>query len=224
MVRRLHIKVRGLDPPEHQLIRPCTWLKFTLKYHAWFEIRNSKFEIMNRPGDPVLAKFRSLRPAEKALLSLITIFLIIIFAWISLKIFDPEDILDLLQNARPKLVKDAMAVVVCPSFSGYMKCTPTKSLRHVGFPPCRTAPISTRREPHGRSWTIWDRSRPDTTIAREPGQISTWLRPNLSLWVGRLVCDTDDILTPTSTSTTLTSTTHCGGQSLAVWPPDWEGI
>ena len=73
MVRRLHIKVRGLDPPEHQLIRPCTWLKFTLKYHAWFEIRNSKFEIMNRPGDPVLAKFRSLRPAEKALLSLIYI-------------------------------------------------------------------------------------------------------------------------------------------------------
>ena len=38
-----------------------------------FEIRNSKFEIMNRPGDPVLAKFRSLRPAEKALLSLIYI-------------------------------------------------------------------------------------------------------------------------------------------------------
>ena len=73
MVRRLHIKVRGLDPPEHQLIRPCTWLKFTLKYHARFEIRNSKFEIMNRPGDPVLAKFRSLRPAEKALLSLIYI-------------------------------------------------------------------------------------------------------------------------------------------------------
>ena len=71
MVRRLHIKVRirGLDPPEHQLIRPCTWLKFTLKYHAWFEIRKSKFENMNRPGDPVLAKFRSLRPAEKALLS-----------------------------------------------------------------------------------------------------------------------------------------------------------
>ena len=34
MVRRLHIKVRGLDPPEHQLIRPCTWLKFTLKYHS----------------------------------------------------------------------------------------------------------------------------------------------------------------------------------------------
>ena len=33
MVRRLHIKVRGLDPPEHQLIRPCTWLKFTLKYY-----------------------------------------------------------------------------------------------------------------------------------------------------------------------------------------------
>ena len=28
---------------------------------------------MNRPGDPVLAKFRSLRPAEKALLSLIYI-------------------------------------------------------------------------------------------------------------------------------------------------------
>ena len=73
MVRRLHIKVRGLDPPEHQLIRPCTWLKFTLKYHAWFEIRNSKFEIMNRPGESVLAKFRSLRPAEKALLSLIYI-------------------------------------------------------------------------------------------------------------------------------------------------------
>jgi hypothetical protein len=42
-------------------------------YHAWFEIRNSKFEIMNRPGDPVLAKFRSLRPAEKALPSLIYI-------------------------------------------------------------------------------------------------------------------------------------------------------
>ena len=60
-------------PPEHQLIRPCTWLKFTLKYHAWFEIRNSKFEIMNRPGESVLAKFRSLRPAEKALLSLIYI-------------------------------------------------------------------------------------------------------------------------------------------------------
>ena len=73
MVRRLHTKVRELDPPEHQLIRPCTWRKFTLKYHPWFEIRNSKFEIMNRPGDPVLAKFRSLRPAEKALLSLIYI-------------------------------------------------------------------------------------------------------------------------------------------------------
>ena len=73
MVRRLHIKVRGLDPPEHQLIRPCSWLKFTLKYHAWFEIRNSKFEIMNRPGESVLAKFRSLRPAEKALPSLIYI-------------------------------------------------------------------------------------------------------------------------------------------------------
>ena len=41
--------------------------------HAWFEIRNSKFEIMNRLGDPVLAKFRTLRPAEKALLSLIYI-------------------------------------------------------------------------------------------------------------------------------------------------------
>ena len=73
MVRRLHTKVRGLDPPEHQLIRPCTWRKFTLKYHPWFEIRNSKFEIMNRPGESVLAKFRSLRPAEKALLSLIYI-------------------------------------------------------------------------------------------------------------------------------------------------------
>ena len=73
MVRRLHIKVRGLDPPEHQLIRPCTWLKFTLKYHAWFEIRNSKFDIMDRPGESVLAKFRSWRPAEKALPSLIYI-------------------------------------------------------------------------------------------------------------------------------------------------------
>ena len=38
MVRRYHIKVRGLDPPEHQLIRLCTWLKFTLKYHAWFQM------------------------------------------------------------------------------------------------------------------------------------------------------------------------------------------
>ena len=66
-------KSTGAGPPEHQLIRPCTWLKFTLKYHAWFEIRNSKFEIMNRPGESVLAKFRSLRPAEKALLSLIYI-------------------------------------------------------------------------------------------------------------------------------------------------------
>ena len=47
MVRRLHIKVQGLDPPDHQQIRPCTWLTFTLKYHAWFEIRNSKFEIMS---------------------------------------------------------------------------------------------------------------------------------------------------------------------------------
>ena len=36
-------------------------------------VRNSKFEIMNRPGDPLLAKFRSLRLAEKALLSLIYI-------------------------------------------------------------------------------------------------------------------------------------------------------
>ena len=38
-----------------------------------FEIRNSKFEITNRPGDPVLAKFSRLRPAEKALPSLIYI-------------------------------------------------------------------------------------------------------------------------------------------------------
>ena len=63
MVRRFHIKVRGLDPPEHQPIRPCTWRKFTMKYNAWFEIRDSKFEIINRPGESVLAKFRSLRPA-----------------------------------------------------------------------------------------------------------------------------------------------------------------
>ena len=40
---------------------------------AWFEIRNSKFEIMNLLGDPLLAKFRDLRPAEKALLSIIYI-------------------------------------------------------------------------------------------------------------------------------------------------------
>ena len=32
----------------------------------------------------------------------ITIFLIIIFAWISLGDSDPEDIFDLLQNARPR--------------------------------------------------------------------------------------------------------------------------
>ena len=44
--------------------------------HAWFEIRNSKFEIMNRPGDPVLAKFRGLRLAEKALLSLIHVYIL----------------------------------------------------------------------------------------------------------------------------------------------------
>ena len=38
-----------------------------------FEIRNSKFDIMDRPGESVLAKFRILRPAEKALPSLIYI-------------------------------------------------------------------------------------------------------------------------------------------------------
>ena len=43
------------------------------RYHAYgskFEIRNSKFDIINRPGGPVLTKFRILRPGEKPLLTL----------------------------------------------------------------------------------------------------------------------------------------------------------
>ena len=60
-------EVQGLTPAPFDTA--VYMVKFTIHHHiqydAWCEIRNRKFEIMNRSGDPILAKFRILPRAKK---------------------------------------------------------------------------------------------------------------------------------------------------------------